>query len=449
MLPSNRFPELVWGEDWTFRIPFGDPDAIYAIAEADNEVPTQVSHEATGLMFTVWELAMGKALTGVTNPVTLGAVHVHYKGYGDYYVGPDPPSYDNVWYQAIDGADFETDTTCKFRIYAGECETLPTAFTREDVLALLNGDAATGPRTSLHYHARNVEIQFPATSTPKYRVLAVPFSVLDTQINPFTPYFTAPEVTVGRTANRLRYADDTDVTLERPYDQFSGGMTNGSGYMLWIVYVLPATTDAFSVFTRALAKNGQNLGSSQSSNVVSPVNNTSPWTVVKTWNRPSGGEIISVTIDHQIAWSGRFRVENLEAVSRTYTLTDTNTVTYTTEAGAIVTLETSNVRANQLFGAFDTFQDGFGASGLTQANQLLNTTYTVLTLTGDQLDLFVNSETVDITLDCVRVVSAVTGGTDNWNDSAKFWQGGTASSVHSTACYVSTYLYLDGPTGDP
>ncbi len=438
------FPALVWGEDWTYTIPFSQSSAIYAIAEADNEVPTQVSKNATGLMYDIWGLVMGKTLTGNPDPLTLGAVHVHYKGYEDWYVGPEPPSYENLWYQPTEGADFEADTTCKFRIYAGECEVLPEAFTREDVLALLNGEAATGPRTSLHYHARNVEIQFPATSTAKYRVLAVPTAVFNAGASIYSANLVG---NTGRTANRLRYVDDTDVTTTGNY--IYGSMTTGGGYMIWRVYVIAATAASFSVFLRALASNVQNLGSTQPSNYPTPAGyNTSPWTDVNTWSKPPDSAVVGVDVYNQIAWAGRWALENLEVVPRTYNLTDEQTVTYSTSAGTFKTATVNNNVSSLLFGAWDTSTDLFGASGYLQAVQLKVNTASTISLGGSQLALFVNNATVDITLDCTRNVSAVTGGIDNWGNAAKLYDA-TSSSVHLTTCSVTAYLYLDGPTGDP
>lgn len=427
---SSAVPDMVWGDDWLFRARYLiDEAADYAVFQPDSVNLVGVYQSATGLMYTNYGYLLGFDMTSRPGPDTaLGPVHVHILGYRDDGAG---------WYEPAPGVEFTGDATCRMRIYCGELSALPSdPLTHAQVLALQSGDTADGVRITLTDTARNIRLDFPATSTPKYRVIAIPTSAFSV-----ATWSSSPAATW--TGNTFRYEDNTAPVLARS-DQYSYvlGYSSGGYPLYYDVYFIDATADAFSIYLRGEVTTYQSFPISKSSNISSPIYYTTPWTEYPSFVKPADGTIISMNALTQIAWSGKICAENKEGVTRSYTITMTISVAFSTPVeGNFVTKQVSNT-AVVSFGAFDTLVDYGGSSGYSQATQLKVSSLGTTTFSAARIAEFNAAPTTAITVAASQAITCVTGSTDNFGNTAVLAQD-FPSSVHFTTLQVNYVYQLD------
>jgi len=315
----------------------------------------------------------------------------------------------------------------KFRITSGEWPSgtaLPTEFLPEHTAQLLNVNTV-GARSQLELTARNVEIQFPATATPVHRVFIVPVD---------TYFYGATTPGAGIWFNKVYDAEGVDVPLTagslglsgRPYTGRSGltGFSNEfhirdyrgvdevayaatpgaySDVVPYYVFITEARSDAFSVFLRSEAVSApQNVGLSYTSNDFSVSQSA-------TQLPAATGELRAVNATYlQHAWRFRSRTENLDAAPHTVTMDREATLTVKWPDNSTLWSSTLARTDTLLFGAFDTLDDGFGASGYIQPLDIKTETGSVpvtITAPDSRVAAFVGSGLVSIP---ATTVSALT-----------------------------------------
>jgi len=276
------------------------------------------------------------------------------------------------------------DLTTSFRIYYGECDELPAEFTRTDVLALLNGDADTGPRKVLCTTARGVELAFPATSSAKYRVIAVPAAV-------WSFYTTKAAADAGVvTFNRIRYADNTapefvpgpqtgdfgtslsdecNAYTGFPYSDNTPYLDPAESVVAGFVFVIESTAAAFSVFLRCLVEDYQQ-------NVIYGPTNTRPsWTYSGTVNKVPN--LLSLRVVSSLTYNGAIWAENLDASAHTITASAPVTGTIDVSTGLSIPKSVTNTPTIPGLTGFDGVFDYRGSSGYRQVDVSLGDNSTV------------------------------------------------------------------------
>lgn len=359
---DRRVPQdFVWGDPWSWTIPPVDGAASYDITQPLPAGVTFISGSSYG--GTVW----------VDAP--LGSTPFAVQPYDEFAVPVGP----EIEYP---------DLTTSFRIYYGECDELPDLFTRSEILALLDGDNGTGPRELLVTTGRNVELAFPATTSAKYRVIAMPM-VLPT----------------GKDINRIRYADHSAPAwvvdpIAGPYgyepDPYSGFndpiyLDPGEAYVSGVVYVVPATSAAFSLFLRHLDEVGHSFVKSMTATDWTDATNTIP-------QLASTEILISADIQVTTVWNGALWIENTDAGSAT--VNRAFSTAYTVDIGASISMPwTLTYTASPVtLAGFDGNLNYFGSSAHQLNGLVLSKIQNETFDSGSELSQFVGAGTVTVSL---------------------------------------------------
>lgn len=344
MVSSGVTPEnFVWGDSWSWSTPLVETAVYYQ----PTGLPTGVA--ATGFFDNNFA---GTPAAGAT----LGSTPWSVQGY-------------NELLDTLIGAPVEYPlATTKFRIYYGESETLPAPDSVDAAFL-----ASLSLTTRLVTTARNVEIAFAATSTPKYRYIIVPQAVVS-------------ESDLTYNINRIRNPDHTEANLVPgtytpgdpvgyvgyPYSDIDPVLGTGAS-LTHYVFVINATASAFSVFLR--------YATTQQQNFLGPSTPADPMTYSAACNKLSSSLVLwKVNVQASATYSGSSWVENTD--SSAHTISRVVTVDYTMSVGSITkTRQTVNTVAPRFFDVYDTDSDFLGSSGdqsvtTTKASGTVSTDYT-------------------------------------------------------------------------
>lgn len=418
---DSPIQNFVWGDSWSWTSPLVEGATFYV----PTGLPTGVS--STGFF--------DNNLGGVpTTAAALGATPVSIQGYDELFETPI-------------GASVEyPDLFTLCRIYYGECDELPAEFTRADILALLNGDAATGPRELLVTTGRDVELEFPATSTAKYRVIAVPAAV-------WSFYATKAAADVGVvTFNRIRYADNTAPTFVPgpttgtfgtslsdecnaytgfPYSDNTPYLDPAESVVAGYVFAIEATNSAFSVFLRCLVEDYQQ-------NVIYGPTNTRPsWTYSGTVNKVPN--LLSLRVFSSLTYNGAIWAENLDASGHTITASAPVTGTIDVSTGLSIPKAVTNTPTIPSLTGFDGVFDYRGSSGYRQVDVSLGDNATVTYTDAGVLGPFTGTGTA--TIDLAVSIGLTSSGSPSM------------SVVHMSSSVTQMgvllfFTYYAGPTAD-
>ncbi len=357
------FPILVWGEDWSYRIPIS---TVYAVPELDTTFPSYLQ-SSVGYMYDLYGYSAGKFIYG--NPPDgspLVDVVAHFSGYKEVI--------ESNWWEQVIGVDFYQTTSVRFRVYYGECNTLPSTFTKSDILALTNGTASTGPRTLLCTSSRNLKLDFPETPTSKYRVIAIPTSFVES--NP-----------IG--FNRIRYVDNTSPTWVEsvPWwipaaelkgydgDPWSGPILGSdSSNVQYTVYVTNPISSSFDLYARYLISDYQQ-------NVIIGPRTGSSWYHTGSINKVPN--LISMRILSYLIFNGAIWAENFTAASCSFLATASATASLNF-ANVLTLPKSAQSSASITLTGFDGVFDYRGSSGYRQVDftvgDFSDTTYSASSL---------------------------------------------------------------------
>ncbi len=418
---DSPIQNFVWGDSWSWTSPLVEGATLYV----PTGLPTGVS--STGFF--------DNNLGGVpTTAAALGATPVSIQGYDELFETPI-------------GASVEyPDLFTLCRIYYGECDELPAEFTRADILALLNGNAATGPRELLVTNGRDVELQFPATSTAKYRVIAVPAAV-------WSFYATKAAADFGVvTFNRIRYADNTAPTFVPgpttgtfgtslsdecnaytgfPYSDNTPHLDPSESVVAGYVFAIEATNSAFSVFLRCLVEDYQQ-------NVIYGPTNTRPsWTYSGTVNKVPN--LLSLRVVSSLTYNGAIWAENLDASGHTITASAPVTGTIDVSTGLSIPKAVTNTPTIPSLTGFDGVFDYRGSSGYRQVDVSLGDNATVTYTDAGVLGPFTGTGTA--TIDLAVSIGLTSSGSPSM------------SVVHMSSSVTQMgvllfFTYYAGPTAD-
>jgi len=361
VVSSGVTPEnFVWGDSWSWTTPTVT-DAVYYISTG---LPSGVA--ATGFFDNNFA---GVPAAGAT----LGSTPWSVQGYNELL---DTPIGDPIEYPLA---------TTKFRIYYGESETLPAPDSVD--AAFLDSLSLS---TRLVTTARNVEIAFAATSTPKYRFIILPQAVVS-------------ESDLTYNINKIRNPDHTEADLipgtyspgdpvgyvGYPYSDIDTVLGTGS-VLVHNVFVVDATMSAFSIFLR--------YATTQEQVFLGPSTPADPMTYSATCNKLSSSLVMwKVNVQATAIYNGASWVENTDA--STHTISRVVTVDYTMSVGSITkTRQTVNTIAPLFFGVWDGNTDYIGASGnqstpTTKNSGTISTDYT----SGADFTQFSGSGTLPVT----------------------------------------------------
>ena len=434
--PAPTFPDFVWGDSWSFTMPAVEGATFYVEhigfypGSYDTQIPQTYTYDLVG----AYSLP-GRNYEGTTdNNSVLGPTRVWVDGW----------SAEGAFYSDNVGVSLDVTVNTYFRLYWGDWDgELPAEFTVEDILGLTHG-GVSGPSTRLCTTARNQELEFSATGSPKARIIVVP-----THINEASGY---GGLQSGKTMNTVRAADHTQLVLDPSADvPYQGSFHTDynelviNGIRHWI-YVVPATSSAFSAWLRFGEQEVRNLGTTYpvnpAFNLLGVCYKPGNWTFNSPCAQfdPAEKLLIGISALTNLAWSGALQGENHDSVSHVYTISMDTSLSFNLDGlGEFSLLSTSRSRGPQTLSAFDGSYDGVGSSGWSDGNHFQTPGFSTTDLTSS-IALFQGTGTVDFNIDRSETLVVLADGVDVTNNESVFFNG-ICSTVHSAFLQV-TFTYF-------